>query len=94
VLGSGSGSVCVAILKSPWPNGQMVPLDDFGQPTNWTCRDLRQSNTSDGWIGFVWRTVTGGFGAVPGQPALLNYSTARIQVLTDNPQWNYVTYYY
>jgi hypothetical protein len=92
VIGPGSGSVCVAILKYPWPNGQMQPLDDFGQPTSWSCNTLRHDgNPSSTWHS-AGRFVYQGFGGVYGQPALLNFSSAKIQILVD--QLNYVRYFY
>jgi hypothetical protein len=92
VKGPGSGKVCVAILQYPWPNGKMVPLDDFGRPTDWTCNYLRQSGNPASTWNLAYRDVTQGFGAVYGQPALLNFSTAKIQVRVD--QLNWVKYYY
>ena len=92
VIGKGSGKVCVAILKYPWPNGQMQPLGDHGEAFPWACNTLRQGgNPASNW-NVQGRYVTSGFGAVYGQPAVLNFSTAKIQILVD--QLNYVKYFY
>jgi hypothetical protein len=88
VLSGGSGHVCFAILR--WESGKpRQPLDDWGQPTNWQCGPLRASPGANWGLG-IRNPVTGGFGAVYGVGAILNYSTATIRVTTN---YNYLNYY-
>lgn len=100
VRSGGSGFICLAIIRTPWQQGQTAqPLDDWGRPTNWNCHNLRMQQlyesehaTQPTWWGVGTRpTVTGGFGAVHGQAAILNYSSARIQV---GGAYNRVDYFY
>lgn len=98
VRSGGSGFVCLAIIRTPWQQGQVAQaLDDWGRPTNWNCANLRQNRILDSsgrptdWGVGTRPWVTGGFGAVHGQAAILNYSSARIQV---GFGYNRVEYYY
>ena len=86
VRSAGSGVVCVAILQYPWPNGQAQPLNDQGQPSNWNCAQLRSGNNPN-WNVVARPWVQNGFGAVYGQAAILNFSTARIQVGNSYNNW-------
>jgi hypothetical protein len=82
IVKPGTGSVCTGVIQSPpgWPDGK--PLDPVtGQPIAWgipnksPCVDIaRYRNT-------VWEAQNG-FGAVYGQPVVVNFSTATIR--TDN----------
>jgi hypothetical protein len=86
VRSPGSGVVCVAIIRSPWSAGQPAqPLDDQGRPTNWNCSPLRNGNANWNVAARPW--VQNGFGAVYGQAAILNFSTARIQVGNSYNNW-------
>jgi hypothetical protein len=92
VISGGSGVFCAAILQSPWPNGNAQPLDDYGRPTGWTCGPNQVWQKGQGSL--VARRVYGGFGAVYGQAAILNFSTARIRIDASSLQTNRVEYFY
>jgi hypothetical protein len=82
----GSGSVCLAVIKSPpgWPNGTI--LAGSGAPGPAACEPV---NSVTRWV--TWQ-ATNGFGAVYGQPVMINYSSATIKSRPD--QDGYLAYYY
>ena len=74
----GNGAVCVGIVR----NGTMTPLNDYAQPAGWNQTGA-ECTTVNGATVVTWRTanrqVVAGFGAVPGQPVMLNFSTATVR---------------
>lgn len=85
VVKPGNGVVCVGITKL----NTRTPLNDFNQPSGWNqtgdeCTNVNASSK------VAVRYVVGGFGAVPGQPMMLNYSTATIRSV---PAYSLAWYY-
>jgi hypothetical protein len=78
IVKPGNGAVCVGIIR----NGTTTPLNDYNQPSGWN-QTGEECQTITGAPAGTWanadRRVVGGFGAVPGQPIMLNYSTATIK---------------
>lgn len=85
---SGSGSVCIGVVRYPpgWPNGTMLGMS--GAPGPPRCEPIRSSAR----FGTTW-AAQNGFGAVSGQPVMINYSTATIKTRPDIAD-TYLTYYY
>ena len=87
-VSSGSGSVCVGVVRYPpgWPNGTM--LAPSGAPGPARCFPVGSGPTANlGWA------AQNGFGAVYGQPVMINYSSATIRTRPQDTD-TYLTYYY
>jgi hypothetical protein len=85
---SGSGGVCLGVVRSPpgWPNGTMLGMS--GAPGPARCFPVGSGpNANLGWA------AQNGFGAVYGQPVMINYSTATIRTRPHDAD-TYLTYYY
>jgi hypothetical protein len=76
---AGSGSICVGVMSSPpgWPKGKW--LTNTGGSGGYTLA----CNPPDGYYhtggGYAGWKAENGFGAVYGQPVMVNFSTATIK---------------
>jgi hypothetical protein len=78
----GHGAVCAGVVKSPpgYPNGK--PLDPVtGAPIAWGVANKSPCADIARYRNVAWGAQNG-FGAVAGQPVIINFSTATLK--TDN----------
>ena len=108
--GKGSVCVGVVQYPPGWPNGKALtpsgkplgtepPRDPYdGRPPHpqdagypYSCDPY---NLSTGELGYTTWWAFNGFGAVYGQPVLVNFSTATIRTLPNNTSdWGWLNYY-
>jgi hypothetical protein len=77
---AGSGSICVGVMSSPpgWPKGKW--LTNTGNPrTGYTLGCNPPNGYYGGGGGYTYWKAENGFGAVYGQPVMVNFSTATIK---------------
>jgi hypothetical protein len=88
VTKAGSGSVCLGVVRYPpgWPNGTMLGMS--GAPGSARCLPVKSGPRANlGWA------AQNGFGAVYGQPVMINFSSATIKTRPQDTD-TYLTYYY
>jgi len=93
VVQGGSGSVCLGVVQYPpgYPKGRTLSPTGSGPGNYWNCFPV---NGSGGGRYAAWG-ANNPFGAVSGQPVLLNFSTATIKtVLIPGGWYSHVEYYY
>jgi hypothetical protein len=91
VVKSGSGSICLGVLQYPpgWPNGKPLSPTGSGPGNYWNCFPV------NGWDKYAVWGANNPFGAVYGQPVLLNYSSATIKTRLISGGWySHIEYYY
>lgn len=93
IVQSGSGSVCLGVLQYPpgWPKGKPLSPTGSGPGNYWNCWPVEGS----GGDRFAVWGANNPFGAVYGQPVLVNFSNATIKTRLFGGGWySHIQYYY